>query len=126
MEPRPIADSVAVVGRQLGLPSPGVLEEVISLWGEVAGRLAVVSEPVSVRNDRLVVLASEPAVAEALEWQGGTICDRLRALIPDLPVAGMDGRTPRRCRLPRGCPGGPIGTPLSGRLRTCQLPPITS
>ena len=96
MEPRPIADSVAVVGRQLGLPSPAVLEQVIALWGEVAGRLAVVSEPVSVRNGRLVVLASEPAVAEALQWQAGTICDRLTALDPDLPVAGIDVRTPRR------------------------------
>ena len=96
MEPRPIADSVAVVGRQLGLPSPAVLDQVMAHWGEAAGRLAVVSEPISVRNERLVVLASEPAVAEALEWQGGTICDRLRVLVPDLPVVGMDVRTPRR------------------------------
>ena len=96
MEPRPIADSVRVVGRQLGLPPPGVLEQVVALWGEVAGRLAVVSEPLSVRHGRLVVLASEPAVAEALQWEGGTICTRLATLAPDLGIEAMDVRTPRR------------------------------
>ena len=35
-------------------------------------------------------------VAEALQWQAGTICDRLTTLDPDLPVAGIDVRTPRR------------------------------
>jgi hypothetical protein len=96
VEPRPIADSVRVVSRQLGLPPPGVLEQVVALWGEVAGRLAVVSEPLSVRHGRLVVLASEPAVAEALQWQSGTICDRLGQLAPDLGIEAMDVRTPRR------------------------------
>jgi hypothetical protein len=96
VEPRPIAESVAVVGRQLGLPAPGVLDEVLGLWGEVAGRLAVVSEPVSVRHGRLVVMASEPAVAEALEWQAGTICRRLATLAPDLGVEAVEVRTPRR------------------------------
>ena len=94
MEPRPIADSVAVVGRQLGLPSPGVLDAVMSLWGEVAGRLAVVSEPLSLRHGRLVVAASEPAVAEALEWQAGAIRDRLATLAPELGVEAVEVRTP--------------------------------
>ena len=96
MEPRPIAQSLSVLTRQLGMPEPGAIDRLLAAWGEAAGRLAVVSEPVAVRGGRLVVMASEPAAAEALEWQAGTICDRLATACPDVEIAGIDVRLPRR------------------------------
>jgi hypothetical protein len=95
VEPRPISESLLVVGRQLGVPSPGALDRVWAVWGEVAGRLAVVAEPVAVRHGRLVVAATEPAVAEALEWQGAAICDRLASVLPDLDVTAVEVRLRR-------------------------------
>jgi hypothetical protein len=95
VDPRPISQSLSVLTRQLGMPAPGQVEAVLAVWGEVAGRLSTVSEPVSIRRGRLVVAAADPTVAEAVRWQGADIVARLAARSPDVPIEGLDVRVAR-------------------------------
>jgi hypothetical protein len=95
MEPRPISQSLSVLTRQLGMPAPGEVEDVLAVWGEAAGRLATVSEPVSIRRGRLLVVAADPAAAEAIRWQGAAIVARLSALAADVELDGVDVRIAR-------------------------------
>jgi predicted nucleic acid-binding Zn ribbon protein len=95
VDPRPISESLSVLTRQLGMPAPGQIDDVLAVWGEVAGRLATVSEPVSIRRGRLVVAAADPTAAEALRWQGAGIVERLSGRLPDVALDGVDVRVAR-------------------------------
>ena len=92
MEPRPIVDSLRTVGRDLGLPEPGIVERITREWGTLAGRLAPASRPIGVRDGRLVVAAADAAVAEALGWQSGDICRRLADQLNTDAVSRLDVR----------------------------------
>jgi hypothetical protein len=103
MEPRPIADSLRSVGRDLGLPEPGIVERIVQEWGTLAGRLAPVSRPIGVRDGRLVVAAADSAVAEALGWQSSDICRRLGDHLQSDAVTRLDVRVrPRPSRDDQG------------------------
>ena len=99
MEPRPLADSLRTVGRDLGLPEPGIIERITREWGTLAGRLAPASSPIVLRDGRLVVAAADSAVAEALGWQSSDICRRLAHHLDTDAVTRLDVRVrPRPAR----------------------------
>jgi hypothetical protein len=103
VEPRSIADSLRTVGRDLGLPEPGIVERITREWGTLAGRLAPASRPLVVRDGRLVVAAADSAVAEALDWQSSDICRRLAEHLGTDAVTRLDVRVrPRPGREDQG------------------------
>jgi hypothetical protein len=80
------------VGRDLGLPEPGIIERITREWGTLAGRLAPSSSPLGIRDGRLVVAAADSAVAEALGWQATDICRRLADQLDTNAVTRLDVR----------------------------------
>ena len=91
-----MTDSLRLLGRQWGLADPAALPAITEVWGLVAGRLATVSEPRSVRDDVLVVAVSDPAVAEAVRWESDRWCERLAQLVPEVAVRAVEARVERR------------------------------
>ena len=91
-EPRPIRTSLAALGRQLGLDPPGRLEQIEQNWETLAGRLAVASRPVVVKDDGLVVETSDPAVAEALRWSATAILEAVGGVLGETPPGRIEVR----------------------------------
>ena len=95
VDPRPVGDSLRSLGRQWGLAEPSSLDAVTEAWGLVAGRLATVCEPRSIRDGVLVVAVAEPQVAEAVRWEAQGWCERLGRLVPEAAVRSVEPRLER-------------------------------
>jgi predicted nucleic acid-binding Zn ribbon protein len=91
---RPVGDSIERVRLVLGLGRADVLATVEEHWDQVVGpRLARISNPVTLRDARLVVETSVPAAAEQLRWQARDLAAAIGALCgDDDAVAQVDVR----------------------------------
>jgi len=84
-DPRPVSDSLDGMTRHLGAPRASVLHAVFARWEEVVGSsIAAHAEPVSVRDNVLVIATEEPGWATQLRFLGPGLLRRLSA------VAGVD------------------------------------
>ena len=81
-EPVPLADALAKVGAELGLPPGNVHGTLEARWGEVMGAdVAPHARLVSVRDGTLTVAVDEPIWATQLRYLEPAIVTRARALL---------------------------------------------
>lgn len=93
-DPRPLADALAELGRDLGLPPPDALGEVLAAWPDAIGaQLAAHVRVRSLRDGLLTVEVDAPAfatevryrdqelVARLAERLGRTVVERLRVVV---------------------------------------------
>jgi len=92
VEPRRLGDSLEVVGRQLGLAPPDLVESLREVWPAVAGRLAPVCHPVAVRDGTLTVLVDDSALIESVAWNSADWCRRLNVEVADLGLVRVVAR----------------------------------
>jgi hypothetical protein len=66
----------------LGAPPPKVTVDVATRWVDIVGaELARVTSPGSLRDGVLVVITTEPAVADHLKWSEQTVVDRVNQVV---------------------------------------------
>jgi hypothetical protein len=76
--PRPVADSLAAVTRNLGGAGGPALVDLLGRWPVVVGEsLAAHSRPLSLRNGTLTIAADEPAWGAQLRWLEADLLRRL-------------------------------------------------
>jgi hypothetical protein len=76
--PRPVADSLAAVTRNLGGAGGPALVDLLNRWPEVVGeQLAAHCRPVSLRAGTLTIAADEPAWGAQLGWLEADLRRRL-------------------------------------------------
>ena len=76
--PRPVADSLAAVARNLGGDGGPALVDLIRRWPEVVGdHLAAHCKPVSLRHGVLTIAAAEAAWGAQLRWLEADLRRRL-------------------------------------------------
>lgn len=69
-EPRPVTDSLAQVGAELGLADPRATQRLVDSWPEIAGeRVARHARPLQVRNRILTIAVDDAAWAAELRYQ---------------------------------------------------------
>ena len=91
-EPRPIADSLAFVTRDLGLARPGDASRLVAHWSELVGdALAQHTRPAHIRDGVLTVEVEDGAWGAPLKYLGDTLIARANevldaALVTDLRV----------------------------------------
>lgn len=91
-DPRPIADSLAFVTRDLGLARPGDASQLVSRWSELVGdALAQHTRPAHIRDGVLTVEVDDGAWGAPLKYLGDTLVARANevldaALVTDLRV----------------------------------------
>jgi len=88
-----VAAPLGRVLRHLGVPSAGDLPSLEARWAAAVGpALAENSEPVIVRNGRLVVRVEDPAWASQLRWMEHQVVATLREGPGFETVRGLDVR----------------------------------
>ena len=86
-EPVPLRDSLEAFFRHLGAPPVDSLRQVGERWPEVVGpALAAPTRPAEGVDGVLLVLCDDPAWASQITWMERQICDRYRALLPDVEI----------------------------------------
>jgi predicted nucleic acid-binding Zn ribbon protein len=81
-EPVPLRDSLAGVGRELGLPDPGRLTALLDAWPDVIGRvLAPHAQVRSLRDGVLLVAVDAPAFATEVRYRESHVCEAARTLV---------------------------------------------
>jgi predicted nucleic acid-binding Zn ribbon protein len=76
--PRPVADSLDAVARNLGGAGGPALVELLRRWPEVVGEaVAAHSRPLSLRDGTLTIAADEPAWGAQLRWLEADLLGRL-------------------------------------------------
>jgi predicted nucleic acid-binding Zn ribbon protein len=89
-EPVPLRDALAEVGRDLGMPDPGVLERVTVLWREVVGpAVAEHTDVRSVRDGVCTVTADAPVWATQLRYLEQAVLDRVAEVLGPGFVRGV-------------------------------------
>lgn len=77
-EPRPITDSLAELGGELGLADPRATRRLVESWPELVGAgVAEHAWPLQVRNRVLTIAVDDPAWAAELRYQERTVRDRI-------------------------------------------------
>ena len=67
--PRPLGESLGVVARHLGAPTPEALTGLFDRWDELVGpAMAAHTKPVSLVRGTLVVAVDQPAWAAQFGW----------------------------------------------------------
>ena len=90
-DPVPLRDSVAALGRDLGLPDPEVLGRVAATWSELAGPAVAAHAPVrSVRNGVCTVTADGPAWATEIRYLEAELVERCRAAFGEGVVTRLE------------------------------------
>ena len=77
-DPMPLRDALAAVGRDIGVPEPDVVGQVVALWEEVVG--TVVAEHARVRSVRdgvCVVTVDGPVWATQLRYLEQGVIERV-------------------------------------------------
>lgn len=103
-DPRPLADSLAYVARNLGLAPPTELAAVLAHWTELVGdALALHARPASLRKGVLTIEVEDGAWGAPLKYLGDTLVRRANEVlgasavttikVVTRPVSGA--RTPR-------------------------------
>jgi predicted nucleic acid-binding Zn ribbon protein len=81
-EPVPLRDSLAGVGRELGLPDPERLTALLDAWPDVIGRtLAPHAHVRSLRDGVLLVAVDEPAFATEVRYRESHVCEKAKRLV---------------------------------------------
>jgi predicted nucleic acid-binding Zn ribbon protein len=81
-DPVPLRDSLAGVGRDLGMPDPGRLTTLLDAWPEVVGEtLAPHAHVRSLRDGVLLVAVDEPAVATQVKYLESHVCEAAAKLV---------------------------------------------
>lgn len=81
-EPRPLQDALRALGRELGLPDPGVVARVGAMWEDVVGpALADHTSVRSVRDGICTVVADGPAWATQLRYLAKDLVDRVESVL---------------------------------------------
>lgn len=94
--PQPFRRSLEALLDDLGSAPVESTASLLDRWPEVVGRdWAAHTQPVGVRNGVLVVLADDPAYAEALSWEERVIVQRLASLLGEGVVSGLQVRVRR-------------------------------
>ena len=76
--PRPIADSLPAVARNLGGAGGPALIDLLQRWPEVVGdTVAAHCRPLSLRDGTLTIAADEPAWGAQLRWLEADLLGRL-------------------------------------------------
>jgi len=80
-EPVPIAETLAEVGAELGLPAADVIGTIRDRWPEIAGpQIAPHASVRSLRDGVLKVTVDDAAWATQLRFLAGEVLDRLDAI----------------------------------------------
>jgi predicted nucleic acid-binding Zn ribbon protein len=104
-EPVSLSESLAGVGRNLGLPDPTELTAVLDAWPHLVGAdLARHAHVRSLRDGVLLVAVDEPAFATQLRYLESAVRDGATAVV-GRPVI-------RSLRVVVNGPGKPFGGPL--------------
>ena len=80
-EPRPVADALAEVGAQLGLPDPNVLAPLMARWAEVVGAELAPHTRVRGLRDGVLVVGASPAWASQLRYLSADLLERVREVV---------------------------------------------
>ena len=104
-EPVSLSESLAGVGRDLGLPDPTELTAVLDAWPELVGAdIAGHAHVRSLRDGVLLVAVDEPAFATQLRYLETAVRDGAASVV-GRPVV-------RSLRVVVKAPGKPLGGPL--------------
>ena len=86
-DPRPVADALRSVRRQLGTPAPSVFERVRAVWPEIVGdALARHSTPIHLRAGVLRVRVDDPAWGGQFRYLADTLVATYAARVPDAAI----------------------------------------
>lgn len=86
-EPRPIADALGAVRRDLGLGRPGGLAALGAAWAQLVGpALAAHTRPRAVRDGVLAIVADGPAWAGQLRYLDRVLVERIATEVPGVEV----------------------------------------
>jgi predicted nucleic acid-binding Zn ribbon protein len=81
-EPVSLSESLAGVGRELGLPEPSELTAVLEAWPELVGtEIARHAQVRSLRDGVLVVAVDDPAFATQVQYLETTVRDAAARLV---------------------------------------------
>jgi hypothetical protein len=76
-----VGESLERWRRLAGVGAPSTMATISAAWSELLGTLAHDIEPRALVDGTLLVVASEPASAEAMRWRAetlrGALCERL-------------------------------------------------
>lgn len=91
--PRPVGMSVDRLRRTLGLARADTFAQVEESWNQLVGhRLAPHARPRSLRDGVLLVVASDPAVAEHLRWSASDLTQAVNAVCGGNEVTRVEVR----------------------------------
>jgi predicted nucleic acid-binding Zn ribbon protein len=77
-EPVPLSEAIAIVGRELGLPSPDVVATLTARWAEIVGPAVAAHAHVrSVRDGECVIEVDGPVWATQLRYGASDLVERV-------------------------------------------------
>ena len=96
--PVSIGESLERWRRLVGVGAPSTMTAISDAWPEVLGALAEETEPRALVDGTLLVVAREPAAAEAMRWRGETVVTALCGRLGESTVQRIEVRLERRSR----------------------------
>ena len=77
-EPIPLRDAIAIVGRELGIPSPDLVETLVASWVDIVGpAIAAHAHVRSVLNGECTIVVDGPAWATQLRYGSSDLVERV-------------------------------------------------
>jgi predicted nucleic acid-binding Zn ribbon protein len=77
-EPVPLRDALAIVGRELGVPSPHLVETLVARWVDIVGpAIAAHAHVRSVRNGECTIVVDGPVWATQLRYGSSDLIERV-------------------------------------------------
>ena len=77
-EPVPLRDAIAMVGKELGLPSPDLIATLISRWVDIVGpAIAAHAQVRSVRDGECTIVVDGPVWATQLRYGASDLVARV-------------------------------------------------
>lgn len=92
-EPVTLADSLVGLQKYLGTATPSSLMALSDSWDQVIGsKMANHCEIHSIKRGTLVLVTSEPAVAEQLRWMSGDLREAANAVLGRAEITAVEVR----------------------------------
>ena len=77
-EPIPLRDAIAIVGRELGVPAPDVVETLVARWVDIVGpAIAAHAHVRSVRDGECTIVVDGPVWATQLRYGSSDLVERV-------------------------------------------------
>ena len=77
-EPVPLRDAIAIVGRELGIPSPDLVETLVARWVDIVGpAIAAHAHVRSVRDGECTIVVDAPVWATQLRYASSDLVARV-------------------------------------------------